>query len=334
MPAPLRARLVECIEKVRKEYPQAKEVKGAKLLQTDKGRRILADFIDGAINLGCLPTYVVGEKRYCAAAKIVETFCDPAYNSEAEWLPTGANLDRQEVAEVIRSLPDKYLLEFMDAYRQPTLEGMLKSVESLGIALDLMGHQRLASTVRGNLAKLDELVEIESAESENLRHNIAISLNYPVFVQFLGRANEFLKRNRYEGHVVHDESKEFELAFKEVFRTLVGVGSHPIRSSFVLQDGQPIAFGLDAFKTFRMGQSSTELELQGADYLASAVKGIALMALGSGVEADCPHMKRLAKKVLPFIVFMNSGMILGSKEFIGLLMRPFAELLRELRAKN
>ena len=30
---------------------------------------------------GCVPMYLVAEKRYCVAAKIVETFLDPEFNN-------------------------------------------------------------------------------------------------------------------------------------------------------------------------------------------------------------------------------------------------------------
>ena len=330
VPELLGPQLVECVGKVRKEYPQGDEAKGKTLLKSDKGRRILADFVDDVFKLGCLPTYTIAERRYCAAAKIVETFCDPFYNSKAEWLPTGANLDRQKVAEVLHGLPDKYLHDFVEAYREPKLASMMSSVESLGYALELSGHHLLANTIRGNLARLDEVVEAEVEESENLRHNIAISLNYPVFIGFLGMNNQFLSERDYEGWVIHDETQEFELAFREAFRTIKAAGARPARGTVVLQDGQPIVFSLDAFKDFRTGKSVLEPEVRGADYIANAVKGVALMALGHKGLNSCPHLKRIAKKVLPPMVFFNSGMIIGSKGFVAQLMKPVKEVLREL----
>ena len=330
MPEPLGAGLVELVDNVRKEYPQGTEAKGKTLLKSDKGRRVLADFVDSVTKLGCLPTYVIAERRYCAAAKIVETFCDPFYNPQAQWLPTGADLDRQEIAELFHGLPDKYLHDFVQAYRTPTLASMMSSVESLGFALELSGHRRLANTIRGNLARLDELVEAEATESENLSHNIAISLNYPVFVRYLGMNNEFLSARNYEGWAIHDETVEFELAFSEVFRTIKAAGARPARGNVVLQSGRPVVFSLEAFKDFRTGKSVQEPELRGADYIANAVRGVALMALGNKELSSCSHLKRIAKSILPLMVFFSVGDIIGSKGFVAQLMEPVREVMRDL----
>ena len=57
-----------------------REIKGARLIKCLEGQRAVLVLFRELGALGCLPQFVLAEKRYCVAAKIVETFLDPYYN--------------------------------------------------------------------------------------------------------------------------------------------------------------------------------------------------------------------------------------------------------------
>ncbi|NNB93033.1 hypothetical protein HI113_03790 [Corallococcus exiguus] len=86
-------------------------------------------------------------------------------------------------------------------------------------------------------------------------------------------------------------------------------------------------FGVASLKSFRTGKSISEPELQAADFLATALKGLSPLAQES--QPDCPHMKRVAEALLPLLMIYESGKLLGSSKFIGALVRPLAAWMRE-----
>src|SRR4030042_4894036 len=66
------------VEEHRKKYsPQADELKAANLMRSANGKRGIMSLLRTLGHLGCVPIYEVLEKRYCVAAKIIETFLDP-----------------------------------------------------------------------------------------------------------------------------------------------------------------------------------------------------------------------------------------------------------------
>ncbi|ADO70440.1 DUF3800 domain-containing protein [Stigmatella aurantiaca] len=327
VPDDARGKLVGFIQKVRNEYPQGKETKGKTLLKSPRGRRVLADFIDDVASVGCGFTFVVAERRYCAAAKIVETFFDPGHNPSAEWLPTNANVARKKLAEIIQALPDRYLQNFVTAYREPTLDGLAESARSIGYVLDLSGHSVFARTVRGNLNVMNAVLSAELLVTEEVNRKSSTSLNYPVFTLFLSLSDALLARAGHSGDVVHDVTKEFERAFRDAFRRMQDVGVSPYYEEAFLQDGRPARLKVEAFKAFRTGESIEEPEVRGADYTANAVKGVVLMGTGDSELGPCPHMRRIAKRVLPSLL-QSGGDIIGSEAFCASVIAPMLEALR------
>lgn len=338
-PESRRTGLVSLVEGVQALYPQAREIKAAKLLKSPKGVAAVTSFIEGTLRLGCLPVYLVWEKRYCVAAKIVETFFDAAHNPRAEWLPTGANLDRQELAEHFYDvLPHEHLAQFASAYRSPTVESFGDSIRRLALAMDLLGNDRLADTLRGNLKDLPALVEAESFSGfehmtdNQVRPASAASLNYPAFAQFVRVADDMLVgQGRPPTQVIHDETAEFESAFRYLFNSFTRIKN--VDTGYTLQDGTPVRFGLESLQNFRTGKSSATPELQAADLLASSIRVLGLASLK--LVDRTPDLERLGRALLPPLLFgffgPTSAHVMGSQSFIGNLLQPVVSMMREMR---
>ena len=88
-------------------------------------------------DFGCVPVYVVAEKRYCVAAKIVETFLDPPFNPLLKTPFISDTISKQEIANTLYDgLPEDVLNGFAAAYRRPSVESF--SIDVIG-TLQLLG---------------------------------------------------------------------------------------------------------------------------------------------------------------------------------------------------
>ena len=71
--------------------------------------------------IGLIPIYVIAEKRYCVAGKIIETFLDPYYNDRLSMPFTYDLPTKQELANTLyERFADDVLRQFAAAYRDPT----------------------------------------------------------------------------------------------------------------------------------------------------------------------------------------------------------------------
>jgi hypothetical protein len=242
---------------------------------------------------GCEPIWTAAEKRYCVAAKIVETFFDPFYNPNAIWLPTGANASRQRVAEVFHSISVALLNEFLEAYRNPDVESLRTSAKSLYHAMKIMGQPLLAKTLLGAVDNIAEIADAEECAGATEKRFASISLNLPIFWQFISHADRHLKaRGANRVHVTHDKTSEFEAAFTWAFKTL----RNAKKSEIELQNGTKVYIGFDTMKKFRTGNSQTEPGIQGADLLASALRKIFIAMVRDGLID--PEMTEIAGIIL------------------------------------
>lgn len=153
-------------------------------MKSTSGQECVADFLRAALDAGCEPIWSAAEKQYCVAAKIVETFFDPVTNPAAGWLPTGANADRQKVAEIFNSLSLAFLKPFLDAYREPSQDSLRSAANALYNAMRLSGPAVFAWTLAGAVKNIREIADAEVGSEIDGKRYISISLNLPVFVPF------------------------------------------------------------------------------------------------------------------------------------------------------
>lgn len=83
-----------------------RELHGAQLLRQSKGQSSTLQLFRELGALGCVPIFVLAEKRYCIAGKIIETFLDPYYN-HLLCEEFAADVDmKQDIADTICELPE------------------------------------------------------------------------------------------------------------------------------------------------------------------------------------------------------------------------------------
>ncbi len=111
------------IDKFRHEhFRQREELKSVGMLRNDSAKRKCAELFSDLGQLDCVPLYLIAEKRFCVAAKIVETFLDPEYHSFLKHSFTMDFESKQEIANTLyERLPDNVITQFAEAYRAPRL---------------------------------------------------------------------------------------------------------------------------------------------------------------------------------------------------------------------
>jgi hypothetical protein len=312
----LAARVANIEAAFRKTLPpceRKKEVKSSKVLRTEEGRHLVVDFVNGLVPSGVLPVVTVAEKRFCAAAKVVETLLDPEHNTTAKWLLTTDNLKRQHVAEHLTGYPLPVLQAFVTAYQKPSVENVKAAATALADVATERGHQHLADSFRGAVASAETIVKAEN-EDGGLPgdRGASTAINLPVFLSFLTAADTVVADKGFTCRVVHDETTQFEAVFDHWFDTMKRIPVTVLRG--VLSDGRDARFGLGGLRSFRFGLSRNEACIRAADYVAGLV--VALGKAGLRGVVHSPELLRARKTISPLLVALAPNSIFATPQFI------------------
>lgn len=290
-----------------------KEVKSSKVLRTEEGRRLVVDFVKGLVPSGVLPVVTVAEKRFCAAAKVVETMLDPAHNEGAKWLLTTDNAQRIRLAEHLTGYPLSILQAFVTSYQQPSVESVKAAATALADTATERGHGRLADAFRGAAASAETIAKAEN-EDDGLPgdRGASTSINLPVFLSFLTAADKVVAGKGWTCRVVHDETTQFEAIFDHWFDVMKRVPVTVLRG--VLSDGREARFGFGGLRSFRFGSSREEACIRAADYVAGLV--VALGKAGLRTVVHSPEMLRARKTISPLLVALAPDSVFATPEFI------------------
>jgi hypothetical protein len=269
--------------------------KGKNLLKPDRERgwRFASRLFDLVGESGCVPFWVLAEKRYVIGAKIVETFLDPVDNPSAP-VPFDTNVDpRQEVAYALSRMSEATLFGFSRALRERDRGGLARSLENILAELPAVAlvHLRAAfEAMRGAEQRLvDDLLRVDKS-GPGMK-----SLNLPVFVDMVTNIEMFARvMNSRDICIVHDESKEFAPVLESAYKQLRDSPPAVIE----LSNGNVLAAGFTALRRLEFGTSTGSTGIQIADILAAAIR-IATTATLRG-EPLCDEARKLAAKLLTF----------------------------------
>lgn len=261
----------------------APELHGVKLLKTSKGRKLAANILEAGLRNGCLPTSLVAFKRHCLALRVVETFLDPGLNPGATWLPSGANETRREIATLLWQEVPEAVRQFGTCFKSPERAAWTASVTAIADALDAADvasrHCGLVSILVRSLRQalapdtMDEIIDVESrSEWGSGKRYEAMSLNFPVFLNFMRNLDMLMHGAVID--VVHDETLQFEAAFRQAIELFGKLGRVDIRT----EDGTPWRLSPGSYRSFRTRDSREVIGLQAADTMATSVFRVAKRA--------------------------------------------------------
>lgn len=264
------------------------ELKATHILNRPEGWSWGAEFLKGLAKTGGVPFFVLLEKRYAAAAKLIEFFLDPSTNPQIRQSFTRDADAKQEIAERIYAMPDSILMNFARAYHTKDRAGIVEVYRSLVRALDDRDPD-LAEWFRGAESPLDKIIKLELGQGRAIR-----SMNLPVFFSTISML-ESLGRNKgmTSIEVVHDETSEFRSSFQRAFDLL----KNGPDQSVVLDNGAEFHGRLRVLKSLRFAVSHQSAGVQAAEVL---IGGLFRMGARAASEGAVPaEMRPFAELTLP-----------------------------------
>ena len=196
----------------------AGEVKSSSLLKSRQGQRKLVRLFQTLGQLGCIPMYLIAEKRFCIAAKIVETFLDPAYNNAFAMGFTGESVTKIQIAnDLYECLPESTIRQFAEIYRNPTTESLKESLNQVVSDVRDTMNEELAVGFEGCLSGIEEIAEPE-IEAAKMWNGVVGTLNMPCLISFLMLVEHNAKQGLFSlAKLVHDEHAHYEQGYEQIF---------------------------------------------------------------------------------------------------------------------
>lgn len=198
-------------------YPQFNvEIKGSKLVTHSKGQHFISGVLEMMGQNRSIPFIYVCEKRYCVAAKAVETFLDPAYNKHVPYSFQRDFDGKKEVAERFYAAQDELLSEFAEAFRAKNSEAMKKNVQDWVHYFESKQHFELVAQMRSFLENIDEALTQEFVRLDEMGHPGFDSLNVPVLFDLFQHIEHTIQ---HQCRIVHDRIASYETAYRDMFST-------------------------------------------------------------------------------------------------------------------
>ena len=239
--------------------------------QFKKRRGDLSQFLKTMTNTGLVPIYIVAEKRYCIAAKIVETFVDSVSNEIVAPFFDLDSTTKTEMANcLLERLKPRTLKTFARAYRNPSPQAFEDALTLVVADCETLINPELAAVINGCRQNLAEMAKVES-DGAAAYANAAASLNLPCFVQFMNLIERYCQvREVAVPLVVHDTQQTYDEGFLEVFKVMQ---AKPVSRTAIV-DGELWGVSsetLERIESLEFRDSKDELLVQASDMLAGAV---------------------------------------------------------------
>ncbi|WLR50051.1 DUF3800 domain-containing protein [Bacillus tianshenii] len=294
-------------------YPQAKELKGAKILKRKRGAEFSSKLIEEMGAAQCMPFFIIAEKRYCVAAKMVEAYLDSEYNDRITETFSWMNQQKKNIAEIIYHISSGAIEKFAEAHNNPTLEAIKDAQLHLVEDLETNGLHDLAFAIKGSDKYMSEILEEETHTMNAMDRNALHTLNLPVFTSFVQMIESFSK---YTGikkiRMFHDEVAQFRKAYPETFQLYSQSAN---TEEFVLENGANIIFSIDKLSYFQMSDSKKNPLIQAADVLSSSLNAYCnKIVLGEEINSE---FKRIGEFLVSSYIVNDDFPGRGFCDFIG-----------------
>lgn len=273
--------------------PQADELKSASVLRGERQKLEGAQLFRELGRLGSIPLFLIAEKRFCVAGKIVETFLDPAFNPLLRNGITGDRDTKKEIAnQLYERLPDAVLTQFAEAYRQPDAANLLVALQAVADASRQHLSPELADAMLGSVSDIQAIAEAEATTSQP--GSVEASLNMPCLVSFLMMAEALGRVGLHQPiRFVHDTQHTYEAGYRKIFELHRGMPG-----LFAALPGDDMPWGrLEAVAEFETADSKVRLPIQAADALAGVVNHLMRLSIAGTAPTDADI--ELAKLTLP-----------------------------------
>ncbi|MCB8504611.1 DUF3800 domain-containing protein [Enterococcus durans] len=205
------------------------EYKSNKLFKTNKSKKSLEELLFQILDKNLAkPFFLIMEKRFMIAAKIVETFFDPAYsgyfNNQLTW---PVEIKRQLANVIVKNGEDSFFENFLKLLNQDTIKiELMKSLrDDLSKIFESVGLMEISVLVKNfNEESLIKMKEEFGPLLNNFGKNF-LTLTIPGVIQLLHQINLFSEINDYIGvNVVHDNLRGYDSIFQTISQNLFSDG--------------------------------------------------------------------------------------------------------------
>ncbi len=284
---------------------QSIELKGSRLMKSDAGRARAARVLQNAAQCRALPFFIVYERSFSLAGKILEVFADPDTNPSASWLPLGAKERREALStQLLEAVSEESLTMFASAHRTPSREGLLASLSDTILNVESAVStgrmpQELLTTLRAATGAIDSILEAELTAIGGINYQLWSALNIPAFTYLVRRADKVLDTYGEKMEVIHDEVKSFEDVMQYWVQSFAA--DDDVEVDGRTEGGRPWRLATRNVGGFATGSSEDHAGLQVADVLASSVAKLFREIDADGAEWTS-STKRLASLILPALL--------------------------------
>lgn len=273
--------------------------------------------------IGLVPMYLVAEKRYCVAGKIVETFLDPYYNPALQSPFTGDIITKRELANTLyERLSDATLRRFAEAYRAPTHADMKQALDEISRECRRCVNSEIAELLEGSRANLAEIAEAEIEAVTSWGKGMG-TLNLPCLISFLMLVEELgRQRSIRPKKIVHDEQGPYQEDYHRAFDQHKGTE----RDERVLINGMRVPYGaIRAIEEFEIQRSVDQPMLQAADLLAGSIAHLSAAL----IQEKALHPQELELGGLIFPALMLEGIALAAPVCSNRMLKEIGAAIRQ-----
>ncbi|WP_142954545.1 DUF3800 domain-containing protein [Bacillus cereus] len=267
------------------------ELHGTKLIKSKKAQQEFISLFNRLCKeIECIPIFIIAEKKYCIAAKIIETLLDPYYNDEVDNSYTYDNLKKKKLVEKLNNVPYEYLVEFINSYNEANPVTMENAIDLLCGFLESNNESDLSKKIKGSIKYLEDNLESEKKAREHLPKKTMLSLNLPVYISYITLLEKLGGAINAKFSLVHDKTQQFKESYSHIFDLYSDAESFESK----LTDGNSILLGFKHLKEFSFEDSKESRWIQAADLLASVI-GRVLKRVYSDepIEAELLELARL-----------------------------------------
>lgn len=295
----VRSQVAASLSKLPKE---AVEIKAANLLKTTKWASLLATTLRAALQVpGVKVLFMIAERRFCLAGRVVDTFLDPDSNPAADFLPWGSVEARLAAWEAVALVSNEAHEEFAAAFRTLDPDALSRAAITVATNLDSCEQHRLAEACRQSVRHLDEIMRGATHwVNKGFAAGQVHSLNVPVCMHAAKLADRLFDSGpvRATFRLVHDQVDWFNEIFVHASTTLSGETAMPLELPQAA--GPSVRTGLSRLHSTEVANSKSEYCLQLADIVASTVARILRACINGELKLSAGE-EELAKLTMPLL---------------------------------
>lgn len=245
---------------------------------------------------GCVPGFIMAEKRFAVCGKIINVLLEPEHNPEmASDFLFNRSLHQTLVEDFYSLLSDDTLKKFTEAYLSEDIVQMEAFISAACAECEAAERVDLPRMLRGSVKHLHENTDFLTQKLLGFSRNHQ-SINMVIVGSFFSMLEQLARKINAEFSIVHDEIYHYERAYSSFF-TLSKQRNNP---EFLTDDGNTFITNLNRIKDFKFANSESNLWVKTADMLALGINRCAKHLLLN--ETMTPELTEIMSLTFPALL--------------------------------